>query len=112
MCFIATISGSLGLLPIYFYATISGPGVGFFCQFVLMPLLSFLIGYIATEDKLFRYRVFQKKCVNPNPLQSIPRLLIAVSDQQCYNAVQVFIQLLLAVHFLTTNAAQLLAGEK
>ena len=32
-----------------------GPAVGFFCQFLMMPLLSFLVGYLITDDKLFRY---------------------------------------------------------
>ena len=32
-----------------------GPGVGFISQFLFMPLFSFLVGWLVTEDVLFRY---------------------------------------------------------
>ena len=32
-----------------------GPFVGFICQFGFMPLFSFFIGWLITEDKLFRF---------------------------------------------------------
>jgi len=39
-----------------------GPAVGFFCQFLMMPLLSFLVGYLITDDKLFRLGLFVLGC--------------------------------------------------
>jgi len=39
-----------------------GPCVGFFCQFVFMPLFSFLVGWLVTEDNLFRLGLFLLGC--------------------------------------------------
>uniref|UniRef100_A0A0K2TMC3 Uncharacterized protein n=1 Tax=Lepeophtheirus salmonis TaxID=72036 RepID=A0A0K2TMC3_LEPSM len=35
-----------------------GPAVGFFCQFVFMPLLSYGVGCVMFDDKLFRFGLF------------------------------------------------------
>jgi len=39
-----------------------GPFVGFICQFGFMPLFSFFIGWLITEDKLFRLGLFVLGC--------------------------------------------------
>lgn len=39
-----------------------GPIVGFICQFLFMPGFSFLIGYLYTDDKLFRLGLFVLGC--------------------------------------------------
>ena len=41
-----------------------GPFVGFVSQFGFMPLFSFFIGWVITEDKLFRFGLYKNICKN------------------------------------------------
>ena len=38
-----------------------GPIAGFICQFMFMPGFSFLVGYLYTDDMLFRYNFDKSK---------------------------------------------------